>query len=467
LSANVGALKRGSKQSTKNESHSEETFSKGRISSGSISNGSVGKERERAMHEMNQAMGQQTAAQVDPTERRRVDAVVETLAKLRSEGESLAGLAHDARNMVTALALYCDLLEEPGVLAAQFMHYANELRLVAAASRRLVEKLVSLDVRGNAVRGVTGFGITGQPNSLGGSAVKGAAGSGFEDSGFKGSGLDGPGLEGPGFEDRALEAAWEDTSWENTLGAAADRTLSGNGTGSGTGPATGLATARASSPIPNPATNPAAGLAAPLRTGIVPAGHWDLMPPELISNLAQELLLSRNLLSALAGPSIALTVDVEGGALPVRLNAEDLTRVLVNLVKNAAEAMPGGGSIRIGLCKRYDPTEAGAGNRSEVGPDTGPEIARGCQLLSLTIEDSGPGIQRKALERIFEAGFTTRSAQNSQAGGWPTAHRGLGLSISRSIMEAAGGRIYATNLEGPDTPGRGARFEIVLPVRGR
>lgn len=43
------------------------------------------------------------------------------------------------------------------------------------------------------------------------------------------------------------------------------------------------------------------------------------MPPELISNLAQELTASRNLLSALAGPSIALTVDVQGGALPVRL----------------------------------------------------------------------------------------------------------------------------------------------------
>jgi len=57
--------------------------------------------------------------------------VVETLAALRGPGESLAGVAHDARNMVTALGLYCDLLEEPGVVAAPFAHYANELRLVA------------------------------------------------------------------------------------------------------------------------------------------------------------------------------------------------------------------------------------------------------------------------------------------------------------------------------------------------
>ena len=155
------------------------------------------------------------------------------------------------------------------------------------------------------------------------------------------------------------------------------------------------------------------------------SGLWDLMPPELISNLARELLASRNLLSALAGPSIALTVDVEGGALPVRLNTEDLTRVLVNLVKNAAEAMPGGGSIRIGLRKRGGPAE-GALDAAEAG-----------QELSLTIEDTGTGIPRKALERVFEAGFTTHtagsSAENSAGGGWPSAHRGLGLSITRSI----------------------------------
>ena len=79
------------------------------------------------------------------------------------------------------------------------------------------------------------------------------------------------------------------------------------------------------------------------------ARRWDLMPAEPIDDLAAELLANRNLLAALAGPSIALTVDVEGGALPVRLTGEDLTRILVNLVKNAAEAMPEGGRIQLGL----------------------------------------------------------------------------------------------------------------------
>ena len=56
------------------------------------------------------------AAEAAPEERaaeiarKRVEAVVETLADLRGRGESLAEIAHDARNMVTALGLYCDLL---------------------------------------------------------------------------------------------------------------------------------------------------------------------------------------------------------------------------------------------------------------------------------------------------------------------------------------------------------------------
>ena len=62
-----------------------------------------------------------------------------------SLAENLAALIHDARNMVAAMDLYCDLLKEPGVLSAPFSHYAGELRLVSGASRRLLDKLAVLD----------------------------------------------------------------------------------------------------------------------------------------------------------------------------------------------------------------------------------------------------------------------------------------------------------------------------------
>jgi signal transduction histidine kinase len=163
-----------------------------------------------------------------------------------------------------------------------------------------------------------------------------------------------------------------------------------------------------------------------------------------MNNLAAELLANRNLLSALAGPGIVVTVDTEGGARPVRLTGEDLTRLLVNLVKNAAEAIPqaaGRGQIQISL--REQEQASGAPGR-----------------LVLAIEDNGPGIPPESLSRVFESGFSTHSRTPTTASGWPVAHRGLGLAITRSIVEASGGHVTASNRE----PG-GARIEIDLPVR--
>jgi signal transduction histidine kinase len=315
-------------------------------------------ERNRAMQELEQA------AEKNGTQRKRVEAVVETLANLRSGGESLAAVAHDARNMVTALGLYCDLLEEPGVLAAPYLHYGSELRLVATASRRLVEKLAALNDRAlpGAIAGGAGKGeVEGRTESYGARIAEQA-------------------------QSRLRADSWLERS-----------TQSG----------------------------------------------FELAPQAQIRNLACELLASRNLLAALAGPSIAVTMEAEGCSLPVRLSGEDLTRILVNLVKNAAEAMPSGGRIHLGLRERF--TASGS-----------------AEWVSLTVEDNGPGIPEDTLEKVFVSGYTTKTERTGEAGRWPATHRGLGLAISRSIVEQAGGRLHASNRSQ-----QGARFEMELPVSDR
>jgi signal transduction histidine kinase len=170
---------------------------------------------------------------------------------------------------------------------------------------------------------------------------------------------------------------------------------------------------------------------------------------EPIGNLAAELLANRNLLSALAGPGIVVTVDAEGGARPVRLTSEDLIRLLVNLVKNAAEAIPskmGRGHIQISLRER--------------GQGGGAPGAQVPEMLVMAVEDDGPGIPIEVLEKVFDSGFSTHARNAVDSGGWPVGHRGLGLAISRSIVEASGGRVAASNrAQG------GARIEIELPVR--
>jgi len=56
------------------------------------------------------------------TEQKNANPVEEVLTTLGRHSEKVAEIAHDARNVVTALDLYCDLLEEPGVLATPFAH---------------------------------------------------------------------------------------------------------------------------------------------------------------------------------------------------------------------------------------------------------------------------------------------------------------------------------------------------------
>jgi signal transduction histidine kinase len=348
---------------------------------------------------------------INKKERKRVEVVVETLADLHSQGESLSEVAHDARNMVTALGLYCDLLQEPGVLAGPFKHYGDELRLVAAASRRLVEKLVSLD----------------NPIAADDTAL-GLAPSEAETTVAGGRSIDGPVTDGPVLGGPAVDGIDEPRSWASMP---VNRVAQSSEPDQESEQKASLELGR--------------GLNQSLDRSLDLRRHWDTMPSEPIKNLAAELLANRNLLTALSGPGIVLTVDTVGGALPVRLTAEDLTRVLVNLIKNAAEAMPAGGRIQIGL--------------SEIGLGGRPGAAVTSPRLGLTIEDNGPGIPADALEKIFASGYTTRSSGPAANGGWPSVHRGLGLAISRSIVEASGGRMTASNrAEG------GTRITIELPV---
>lgn len=278
--------------------------------------------------------------------------------------DSVAALAHDARNLITALGLYCDLLDEPGVLAPPFAHYRNELRLVAAAGRRLVSKLVARS-------------------------------------------------EGGSEESTAALPTTPVAPW----------------------PFAG--TVEVSSPVSS-ATDPS------VRQRPFYAGFDDEFAATSITNLAAELLANRNLLAALAGPGIAVTVDAEGGARGIQLSAEDLTRILVNLVKNAADAMPRGGRIHISL--------------TEIYPLGQPCLAGAPIRLLLAFEDSGPGIPSEIIDKVFDRGVTTQ-APPRPGENWSTYHCGLGLAITRSIIESACGRIKAEN-----RPGGGARFLIELPA---
>jgi two-component system NtrC family sensor kinase len=115
--------------------------------------------------------------------------------------------------------------------------------------------------------------------------------------------------------------------------------------------------------------------------------------------------------------------DSPDPAATVCSDPDGLRQVLQNLISNAATATPDGGEI-------------GIGSRVEGG------------RLLLSVVDSGPGIPAKDIEKIFEPLYTTR----------PDG-LGLGLTISRSIVERLGGTLSVRNV-----PGRGAAFTVELPL---
>ncbi len=139
-------------------------------------------------------------------------------------------------------------------------------------------------------------------------------------------------------------------------------------------------------------------------------------------------------------PAITLIVHSEPGDDTVRGEFSSLQQVLLNLLLNARDAMPAGGTITI------------LHSRRTIGPE--PHWARRGllpgQYHEIAVIDTGTGMPPELLPRIFDPFFTTKSVGKGT---------GLGLSTALSIVRGHGGWLDAES-----EPGRGSTFRILLPV---
>jgi two-component system sensor histidine kinase ChvG len=132
------------------------------------------------------------------------------------------------------------------------------------------------------------------------------------------------------------------------------------------------------------------------------------------------------------GPKFSLEVGANAG-LAVPGIERRLVQVMRNLIVNAISFSPPDGLVRIGV----------SGTVEEV---------------VITVEDAGPGIPQTKLATIFERFYSERP-KGEKFG----THSGLGLSISKQIVDAHGGSIYAENRLAGDGSLEGARFVVRLP----
>jgi len=142
--------------------------------------------------------------------------------------------------------------------------------------------------------------------------------------------------------------------------------------------------------------------------------------------------------------SLSLERDLALGLPPVLADESLLQQVLVNILLNAAQASPPGSSITV-TTRMGNGAEAWKGDHA-----VGHVFQPGERTVAVAVWDSGPGIPRERLGRIFEPFFSTKGRGEGA---------GLGLAICHSIIELLHGALVVEL-----APGSGTTFRIVLPA---
>jgi signal transduction histidine kinase len=146
----------------------------------------------------------------------------------------------------------------------------------------------------------------------------------------------------------------------------------------------------------------------------------------------------QRMLRPIIGEYIELEAVLGLGLRRVMADPGQVDQVLVNLILNARDAMPGGGRITVETSNAELPVNEALSHGMRAGP---------CVLLS--VKDDGHGMGPETLRRIFQPFFTTK--EEGKGGG-------LGLNTVRRIVQRNGGDIWARS-----APGEGAVFTIYLP----
>ncbi len=162
-----------------------------------------------------------------------------------------------------------------------------------------------------------------------------------------------------------------------------------------------------------------------------------LQPREV--DLNEALRNVHSMLRRLVRDQVVLIVDLDPHVDRIRVDPGQLDQVLMNLVMNAGDAMPAGGTVTV--------TTANV-TLGEADVEQHPYVRPG-RYVSLTVEDTGEGMDEATRARVFEPFFTTKPMGKGT---------GLGLSTVYGIVKQSGGYVWVTS-----APGDGTTVQICLP----
>ena len=164
----------------------------------------------------------------------------------------------------------------------------------------------------------------------------------------------------------------------------------------------------------------------------------DNKAPAMVTPMIKEAV---RLLRSSIPSNIEIDLQIEDKDLVVEANATHIHQLMINLCGNAADAMPeGGGKISV---------RVSAENRSNAPGKENPSMQPG-RYVAIEVADTGAGMKKEVMDRIFEPYFTTKEVGKGT---------GMGLAISHGIVEQHRGAIAVES-----EPGRGTVFRILLPA---
>jgi two-component system, cell cycle sensor histidine kinase and response regulator CckA len=163
----------------------------------------------------------------------------------------------------------------------------------------------------------------------------------------------------------------------------------------------------------------------------------DSARPALL-DVNHELSELQKILERIIGDSVQLRLVLGEHVGCVLADSTQFEQIIMNLVVNARDAMPGGGTVTIETSKAHIETEAG--QMHDVTPG---------EYVVIRVKDTGVGMEQEVRKRIFEPFFSTKK----HAGG-----TGMGLAIVYGAVKQNGGAIRVDS-----QPGRGTEFKVFLP----